>query len=459
MEKNMLKSRKKLKLSESNLAPDKDSSQAYVFDEKEYKKLKRKIEVKEDDRVGIKGFDADEYLQSIRQQYASKDEMQGDKINATEETKNSENNTNQSNDFEFDRVTNSDESNSKDNPSPEKEKADDKANTDDKEILKTKKKRKLSKPKKALIIGSSLLVVGVGLYLLINNILAYFNNQNPGIQDNFSNNQIIINNGNDLVFDDSGQIVVDPITDEEKVILVNSLTSKLLNDANKRLINPVSSIDEIKLISLMPSNDCVGLNPENPSNIYDKYYLTLLFTSQGKTYQMSYLTGKEFQSSNLSVDKNLFSAFVQYIQNDCAIDNCQILDSNNFSATSNNTQIKEDILSTIGVHGYVGDVYYAFTQIGDLCYNIPVYIQNENGDLSANVYSCIAQYIDNYELDATETLAKELKGEALPPLPEEQEHYFTRIQIEKQSSFTNILNLFDQFTNPEIYEDDIELES
>ena len=34
--KNMLKSRKKLKLSESNLTPEKDNAQAYVFDEKEY---------------------------------------------------------------------------------------------------------------------------------------------------------------------------------------------------------------------------------------------------------------------------------------------------------------------------------------------------------------------------------------------------------------------------------------
>lgn len=504
----MLKSRKKLKLSESNLTPEKDNSQAYVFDEKEYIKRKKKDKKSAKDNKNSEvfaDFDPYKYLEDLRAELEIVDDQQS-------ETSNSDSSISDANDFEFERIdenhsnernsiSNSDEINENDDDDDdtikpktsrsklkEKRKASKKIakedevtisqkidddNIDDENELKkekkrkakgsvkTKKKCKLSKPKKVLrAIGISFIIlgIGIGLYFGINNLLAYLKNQNPGTQDNFSNEEIIENNDNDLIFDDNGQIVVDPITDAEKAILVNSLTSKIILDANKRLDSPITSIDDIKLISLMPSNDCVGLDPENPNNEYDKYYLTLLFSSQGKTYQMSYLTGDEFQIATGSSDKNAFSDFVQYLQSSCAIDTCQVLDTNNSSSSSNdNSQAKSDILSLLDAYGYVGDVYYAFTQIGDLCYNIPVYIQNEDGTMSVKVYSCLAQYIDNYELDATETLAKELKGEALPPLPEGQAKYFTTTDVANQSSFTDILNIFDKFTGA-INKEDVELQ-
>lgn len=461
----MLKSRKKLKLSESNLTPEKDNAQAYVFDEKEYinkKKEAENLSLQNENKDG--NFETEivddkhdfefEHIESPASETEQADieditDGSDDDIDDKGKVRHFKTKVKRKNENSKKKIVTID-NDDEDDIDDESELKDNKRKT--KGIVKTKNKHKLSKPKKVIkAIGITLVVLGilVGLYIGVNNLLALIKNQHAGTQDNFSNEEIIDNNNNDLVFDDNGQIIIDPITDTEKEILVNSLISKVITDANKRLELPITTIDDIKLISLLPSNDCIGLDPENPSNLYDKYFLTILFSSQGQTYQMSYLTGDEFQMELDDSDKNNFSDFVQFLQSSCAIDNCQVLETNLSSSSSNDvTQSKADILSSLGVNGFVGDVYYAFTQIGDLCYNIPIYTQNEDGLISVSVYSCLAQYIDNYELDPIETLSKELKGESLPPLPEGQEKYFMKTDVANKSSFDHILNLYNQFKNP-----------
>lgn len=313
-------------------------------------------------------------------------------------------------------------------------------------LLKSNKKFKLTKPKIALIVIGTI-VLAIALSFLINNLLAYYKNKNQGKQENFSTENIIENNNNDLIIDDAGQIIVDPITDEEILHLIENLNIKILQDANKRVPVKIEDIKNIHLISQLPSNDCIGLDENNPENLYDKYMITLLFSDNKNTYQLSYFTGKKFDFDENSIDKNTLSDFIVYLCKECALDSCQILSSNEsqLPVESQEQNIQTKILNALGVNGAIGEYYYSYNQIGELQYNIPIYVKSSD-EIEVLLYSCLAKYIDNYELDPLQTFYDQLVNNPLPELPAGQESYFEMVNIVKNSNLETLLSIYDEFT-------------
>ena len=378
-----------------------------------------------------------------------------EKLKKNQETINSSQflNQNKIEEFEFEKIVENNSANLDKSNNNDEFILIDGSDTSDQKNLKIKKKLKLSKPKKALIAIGSIVVVVVGSAFLINNIIAYYKNQNQGKQENFSPEQIIENNDNEIIYDDNGQIVVDPTTDEEIKLLTNSLNNKILEDANKKLNQSISSIDEIRLITQLPSNDCIGFDETNPENKYDKYMISILFSSNEKSYQLSYFTGNEFLYESDEIDKNILSDFIIYLNSECAIDNCKELYSNSIASstdfTTSEDEIKNQILTKLGVNGEIGDYYYSYNQIGDLLYNIPIYVKNEDG-VKVELYSGLAQNIDNYELDPLETFYKELAQIPLPSLPSGQTSYFEKINLISNKNLDNILNIFNNFNKKNI---------
>ena len=190
------------------------------------------------------------------------------------------------------------------------------------------------------------------------------------------------------------------------------------------------------------------INTENnPENLYDKYMITLLFSDNKNTYQLSYFTGKEFDFDENSIDKNTLSDFIVYLCKECALDSCQILSSNEsqLPVESQEQNIQTKILNALGVNGAIGEYYYSYNQIGELQYNIPIYVKSSD-EIEVLLYSCLAKYIDNYELDPLQTFYDQLVNNPLPELPAGQESYFEMVNIVKNSNLETLLSIYDEFT-------------
>ena len=199
----MLKSRKKLKLSESNLTPEKDNAQAYVFDEKEYinkKKEAENLSLQNENKDG--NFETEivddkhdfefEHIESPASETEQADieditDGSDDDIDDKGKVRHFKTKVKRKNENSKKKIVTID-NDDEDDIDDESELKDNKRKT--KGIVKTKNKHKLSKPKKVIkAIGITLFVLGilVGLYIGVNNLLALIKNQHAGTQENFSN--------------------------------------------------------------------------------------------------------------------------------------------------------------------------------------------------------------------------------------------------------------------------------
>ena len=251
------------------------------------------------------------------------------------------------------------------------------------------------KKRKRHVIAKTALVLAVcaGVYIFYNIISATINNANTGTENNFDNEQIIEdNNDNDIIWDDDGNIVVDPIEDSEKQLLLDNLNDKLLADLQNRAPQQIDQIDEIISISQIPYNMC------EDDNEYDQYILSILFKANDTIYSLNYLTGETFQTTQENA-QNYFGDFIVFLNN-CSLDLCQNMGEaeNEFISSLGNNQIF-----------YVMPYYYGYDQASNLTYFIPVFF-NDNGNIYEQVYYALADDIDAYGHDPLQTLANQLNG-------------------------------------------------
>lgn len=252
----------------------------------------------------------------------------------------------------------------------------------------------LKKRKRHILAKSALfLAICAGVYIAFNVISAYINNANTGTGNNFDNELIFEdNNDNDITFDENGNIVVDPIEDIEKELLLKNLNDKLLNDLNSRPPFQIEQIDEILSISQIPYNLC------EEDNEYDKYILSVLFKSIDTIYSLNYLTGEEFKITQNNA-QDYMGDFIVFL-NKCSLDMCQ-------SMTEDGYQFLSNIENEQAI--YVMPYYYGYNENSELTYYIPIFV-NDNGNISAQVYHALATDLDAYNLDPLDTLENQLNG-------------------------------------------------
>ena len=234
------------------------------------------------------------------------------------------------------------------------------------------------------------LAAGAVLWVGITTINAYiYNNNRPVLGKDFAPGNVFDNNGNDIEFDDKGQIVEDDTTEQELNILKTQISKQFNKDAGRRCADKIESMDKIVAMSLLPYNSF------DDDNEFDKYILSILFEANGQIYSLEYLTGKEFES-NSSIQKEFLGDFLSYINiqsGDCTLDACRKM-----------SEIGTEIAASLGAT-YVGDSYVGYLQSGEPCYNIPVI----NGE-KVTIYRATCRAIDGPELDPMETLLSQING-------------------------------------------------
>lgn len=268
-------------------------------------------------------------------------------------------------------------------------------------------------PKKTVIV--TLCVAGLISYNLIT---AYLNNQQVPTNNNFSPDQVIDNpNDNDITFDDNGQIIIDPISPEEKLFIVNKFKLELLKDIQNRVSEPILNIDKIISINQLPYNSC------EDDNEFDKYQISILFQSKDKTYCLNYLTGEEFEY-NEGDRKNTLLDFSDHLSNS-SLDLCYSMGES-----------EKAILNLLGKDfNFVSPSYLAYGSSGDLFYYIPVFGNKDNKPF-VKLYSCMSNVIDAYNYNPSELLISQLNG---------GEAYFTENHIQCNENYNSVLKLYNDF--------------
>ena len=268
--------------------------------------------------------------------------------------------------------------------------------------------------KKQIVVTLSILSI-----LTTNLVTAYLNNQNPPVNNNFSPDRVIEdNNNNDINFDDSGQIIVNPISPNEMETIVNKFNSELLVDIKNRVSEPITKIDEILSIYQLPYNSFEG------DNEFDKYQLSIIFTANDKNYCINYLTGQQFKYDEVN-KKDMLLNFVNFLSNS-SLDLC-----------SSMGEIEKQILDLLGDdYLFVSPSYYAYGQSGDLYYYIPVFGCLE-GKPFVKLFSCMANLIDAYDLNPSTVLLSQLKGD---------KDIFNISDVKNEEDYYNILNLYSEFS-------------
>lgn len=281
-------------------------------------------------------------------------------------------------------------------------------------LLKKRKKHILAKTAVVLLTCAA-------IYICYNVITAYLNNQNPGIQNNFSNDQIFEdNNNNEIIFDENGNIIEDPIKNEDKEILLNEINNKLLYALTNRAPETIEKIDNIISISQIPYNMC------EDDNQYDKYVITILFEANNKLYNLNYISGEDFKLTQNN-EKSYFGEFLSYLSN-CSLDMC-------LQMTENEKNFINSIDNNIF---YVMPYYYGYDEESNLIYCIPIFY-NDNGKIYSNTYCISTNYIDAYNLDPLTALKEQLNGT--------KNYGFQVKNFEKNDDFDMITNFYHQLKN------------
>ena len=293
-----------------------------------------------------------------------------------------------------------------------------------KQMVKTLKQRGLVKTQKAYRIPKAICIIGIGitLFMLTNSILAKNQNSKPATNDNFPHSEIIQDdNGNDIEFSEDGHIIVDPISKEDKLILTNSLQNKILEDALSRQDEAIPKIDEILSINQLPCN------MNEVDNEFDKYMISILFKANDKIYNMTYLSGEEFNSEETST-KEFLGDFIIYLGN-CAIDTCSTMQTE-----------QQDIIDSIDSPKvkYVGEYFYSYKESGDELYSIPVYYEKD-GKINVKLYNSLALNLDAYELEPMQAL--------LLQLTKEGKQIFEIQDLKDPETLNKSLNIYNDFKN------------
>lgn len=261
-----------------------------------------------------------------------------------------------------------------------------------------KKKKKLLKnllvhkpPKRhlGLKITALTLTMGALAFVSYSKIAAYIYNNRPQTKDPHSAEEVIDPNGNDVTFDDNGQIDVDNLDENQKSTMRETFCDFIIKDANSRSAYNIDEVSEVISFSLLPYNLC------NENNEYDKYYISILFKSSDDIFAINYLGGTDFESSaGLSVD--YFSDFIHYLGYECALDNCQKM-----------SEAGKEVKDALGQEvSFVGDAYLGYEENGDEYYFIPAYTSGGKG----TVYSTWSASVESLGQDPMQLLLEELPG-------------------------------------------------
>ena len=281
-------------------------------------------------------------------------------------------------------------------------------------LLKKRKKHILAK-------AAVVLLTCAAVYICYNLATAYLNNQNQGVQNNFSNDQIFEdNNNNEIIFDESGNIIEDPIKNEDKEILLNEINNKLLYALTNRAQETIEKIDNIISISQIPYNMC------EDDNLYDKYVITILFEANNKIYNLNYISGENFKLTQNN-EKSYFGEFLSYLSN-CSLDMC-------LQMTENEKNFINSIDNNIF---YVMPYYYGYDEESNLIYCIPIFYNN-NGEIYSNTYCISANYIDAYNLNPLTALKEQLN--------ENNDYGFQIKNYEINEDLEIITNLYHEYKN------------
>ena len=102
------------------------------------------------------------------------------------------------------------------------------------------------------------------------------------------------------------------------------------------------------------------------------------------------------------------------------------------------SETEKNILSTLGKnYSFVSPAYYAYGQSGDLYYYVPVYGNNNSPSL-VELYSCLANSIDAYNLNPNNTLLSQLNTGKGP---------FSKTTIAQNNDCLSILEIYTTFSN------------
>ena len=267
---------------------------------------------------------------------------------------------------------------------------------------------------------SIILILSVATLLNTNLLIAYLNNLNPAAGNNFNPEYVISDqNNNDIIFDENGQVVTETITPSEKVYIIEKFNNELLKDISNRSLEKISTIDKIISITQLPYNLC------EDDNEYDKYQTSIIFKANNKTYCLNYLSGDKFKIQTNSIKDSIFE-FANYLST-CSLDLIYVM-----------SETEKNILSTLGKnYSFVSPAYYAYGQSGDLYYYVPVYGNNNSPSL-VELYSCLANSIDAYNLNPNNTLLSQLNTGKGP---------FSKTTIAQNNDCLSILEIYTNFSN------------
>ena len=294
------------------------------------------------------------------------------------------------------------------------------------------KKRKLKVSKKTGLLKTRnkyAYKIGIGVLLLASVFITYNvirasqKNAAPGTMNNFDPEYTITdNNGNDIIFNENGSIVVDPIEDYEKEILVNNINNTILADLSNRSPEEIQNIDQILSITQIPYNQ------NETDNHYDQYFLTVLFKANDKIYALNYITGDTFETESDDPQKYI-GDFLSFLKN-CALDMCVSMSDE-----------ERQFIDTVGDDKimFVMPYYIGYDASGETTYFIPVFY-NDNGNIYVDVHYTLANNLDAYWLNPLEELARELKGES-------ENKFFNVQRVNQNDELNNVSSSYTDFKN------------
>ena len=252
-------------------------------------------------------------------------------------------------------------------------------------IVKNKKKRHWVARIVSLTLAGGLLG-----FLAANHIMTNIYNNVPPIRTPLPPD-VVAPNGSDFDFDDNGQIVMDSISEEEKIVLLDTLKGVLIKDAS--LYEDVKSVKDILSISMFP------YNLDDSDNEFEKYCISILFNQDNdsqEVYASNYLTSDDF-ISNAELSKDYFADFINYLSYNTAFDNCQKM-----------SEEAQNLKSHMGDSvTFVEAPYISYDPSGDEYYFIPVI----NSDGSGTLYYSWASSVNTlYDGDPMALLDSELSS-------------------------------------------------
>ena len=184
---------------------------------------------------------------------------------------------------------------------------------------------KASKVTEKVLGGIIVLASMASIYLTANKIIAYKYNQkemNTPVKNQQQEDLINNSNGNDLVYDESGNIILNTKpTQEEIQKIIPQLYSTLLKDM-KRYPDYPYTIDNINYIYTTP------LNEDGTEKLINFLVSSKKVTGETVYYNMSYYCESNFELQDSDKDINKFGQFLEYIKNESTPFICQKMDSN-----------------------------------------------------------------------------------------------------------------------------------